>query len=315
MADIINNNIYGGAIIPSSFVFDFVHYGSYKTLINNNDWKSMAIGRHCLIKYCNYAFTTEERNAIEQGSESSDKTSNEYLYYTCFKVDGNRSHDGLIVQKTENGPLMIGYTNHGLSTEYANSQFAEDFKAALEGISNATDNLDQAVKAVDDLSEKIGTASDVDKTIYGRINQIEQDISDTNTKVDSNSTEIDDLKEQVSSVQNTINQDLKQHINDFNSRTTWEEGVTLSLGTKLPEEDTPGRLTVIGDNIYYNKQILSRSSWFNEAETAGAQYGAFPQVQVEGITEKDLKNIPVKIYIGPNAPTSTEKDITIWIKT
>ena len=317
MADIINNNIYGGAIIPSSFVFDFVHFGSYKTLTDNDDWNFMAIGRHCLIKYCNYAFTTEERKTIETGSEPSDKNSNEYLYYTCFVADSKRSYDGLIVQKTETGPLMIGYTNHGLSTEYADSQFATDFKTALNEISNATENLNKAVETVDDLSEQIGTASDADKTIYGRINQIEQNISNTNTKVDSNSTEIDNLEEQVSSINETINKDLAEHINDFNSRTTWKEGVTLSLGTELPkdEEDASGRLTVVDDNIYYNKQILSRNSWFNKAETAGAKYGAFPQIQVEGIKAEDLKNIPVKIYIGSTAPTSTEKDVTIWIKT
>ena len=318
MADIINNNIYGGAIIPSSFVFDFVHYGSYSTLNGNKDWESMAIGRHCLIKYCNYAFTTGERTELEsykpdaEGNKTYpiDATQQQKDYIDAFVADGNRSYDGLVVQKTKDGPLMIGYTNHGLSTEYADSQFAEDFKKALDGINNATRNLEKAVTDVNTLSEKM---NETDETI----NQIEQDITDTNTKVESNSTEIETLKEQVSSVQNTINEDLTQHIEDFNSRTTWDEekGITLSLGTELPKEDTPGRLSVIGDNIYYNQQVLSRGSWFKEAETAGAKYGAFPQVWVDGVTEEELKNIPVKIYIGPNPPVSTVNDITIWIKT
>ena len=330
MANIIDNNIYGGAIIPSSFVFDFVHYGSYKTLINNEDWESMAIGRHCLIKYCNYAFTTEERKSIEENNYNDFNTDKKFenntislkdyadKYYACFKIDGNRSYDGLIVQKTKDGPLMIGYTNHGLSTEYANSQFATDFQDALDRIDVATGSLGLAVTAVNDLSNEIGSPSDnlEEKTIYGKINNIEQNISKTNEQVGSNSTKITTLEEKVSSVEKTINEDLKkEHINDFNSRTTWEEGVTLSLGTVVPTENTPGRLTVNDNNIYYNQQILSRDSWFNEAETAGAKYGAFPQVQVEGIAEKDLKDIPVKIYIGSTAPTSTEDDITIWIKT
>lgn len=343
MADIINNNIYGGAIIPSSFVFDFVHYGSYKTLMDNNDWETMTIGRHCLIKYCNYAFTTEERIVIERGGKGQG-TDGKWFYmignsnYEGVLVDehsdayrkafdednsdidiitARRSYDGLIIQKTKDGPLMIGYTNHGLSTEYADSQFATDFQDALDRIDVATGNLGLAVTAVNDLSNEIGSPSDdlEEKTIYGKINNIEQNISKTNEQVGSNSTKITTLEEKVSSVEKTINEDLKEHIVDFNSRTTWDEekGVTLSLGTELPEEDTPGRLTVIGDNIYYNKQILSRDSWFNEAETAGAQYGAFPQVQVEEI--ENLKNIPVKIYIGSKPPVSTENDITIWIKT
>lgn len=345
MADIINNNIYGGAIIPSSFVFDFVHYGPYNTLTGNDDWKSMTIGRHCLIKYCNYAFTTEERKHLESGIRNpmagavlweirngdevvsyitlngnpEDAKSLAYMgdrYNDCFKVDGNKSYDGLIVQKTKDGPLMIGYTNHGLSTEYADSQFARDFQDALDRIDSAAYNLEQAVTNVNVLSNTIGTPSDdSNETIYARIEQIETNITDTNTNVDSNKTKIADLEEKVSSVEETIDQDLTQHITDFNNRTTWKEGETLSLGTVVPTEDTPGRITVYGDNIYYNQQILSRDSWFNKAETAGAKYGAFPQVQVEGTDGYSSPNVPVKICIGSTAPVSTVNDITIWIKT
>lgn len=386
MADIINNNIYGGAIIPSSFVFDFVHYGPYYNsydenkvsnkdgLINNEDWESMAIGRHCLIKYCNYAFTTEERNAIEQGSEPSDKTSNEYLYYTCFKVDGDRSYDGLIVQKTKDGPLMIGYTNHGINTD----DLAADIQSQVDSIRNKTDNAkitadsakemaDKAIntlgyelnneksntvdKRFNDITVAIGSPTDKDTTIYGSINSLNKEVSET----------------------------LVVHINDFEGRTRWDaqqkedkswEGNVLKLSTQLPNENTrEGTISIVDDNIYYGKKLLSRSSKFTEKKFSAGEgasaiktdiaFGAYnkdeennlfeigngsisetgngttqinafavgrdntlkgvegivPQVQVEGTNGYSSPNVPVKICIGSTAPTSTENDITIWIKT
>lgn len=100
------SNIYGGAFwVGSSFIFDKI-YPNFNTLQNSiknengvqSDDGVFAL-RYVLVKYCDTAFSHDERIAIEQNLENKPTTEDANKYYENYITDNNRSYDRKVFRK------------------------------------------------------------------------------------------------------------------------------------------------------------------------------------------------------------------------
>lgn len=100
----MQNSIYGGIPGPSWYVFDKVHIGSAKDLLNQASSDGIFIGRYVLVKYCESLLEAEERTLLESLSSETqildDPTGDKKLYFTSYKQDGaTQSYDRVVFQK------------------------------------------------------------------------------------------------------------------------------------------------------------------------------------------------------------------------
>ena len=100
----MQNSIYGGIPGPSWYVFDKVHVGSAKDLLNQASSDGIFIGRYVLVKYCEGLLEVEERSLLESyNSEieiTDDPTGDKKSYFLNYQADGAiQSYDRVVFQK------------------------------------------------------------------------------------------------------------------------------------------------------------------------------------------------------------------------
>lgn len=93
--------IYSNGQVPSWYVIDKTYFGDSSKLDPSND--GVTLGRFVLLKYCETAFSTNEKTEIieNEGIWPSQDEPNEDAkeYYKCYKADNNIDKDQMIFQK------------------------------------------------------------------------------------------------------------------------------------------------------------------------------------------------------------------------
>ena len=97
----MQNPIYGGVPGPSWYVFDKVHLGSAKTLLEQASSDGIFIGRYVLVKYCEGLLDAEERNFLEslisEVEITDDPTGDKKSYFLNYRADGaTQSYDRIV---------------------------------------------------------------------------------------------------------------------------------------------------------------------------------------------------------------------------